>query len=126
MSDNPQSYGDIPNATDPTELHKFLLKHEVGLVWEYIPRVNADVGVRKYDDYCKVCFCAATCLQDTKESCRVWLHGIWVWAHAQEVIASKRTAGPGRCDFCFLELTSGDEKPAQIQSLRQSLVTQPE
>ena len=61
-SAKPPIEDECPNATDPTELHKFLLKHEVSLVWNYIPRVNAEVGVLKYDDYCNVCFCAATCL----------------------------------------------------------------
>ena len=64
-SAKPPIEDECPDATDPTELHKFLLKHEVGLNWDHNLHLNADGSVRKYDDYCKDCFIFAALFSNT-------------------------------------------------------------
>ena len=75
-----------PYATDPTELHKFLLKHEVGLNWDFNLHLNADGSVRKYDDYCEHCFSTAACFSKTQGDHAVYMHGVWVWLIKRQVI----------------------------------------
>ena len=83
-SAKPPIEDECPDATDPTELHKFLLKHEVGLNWDFSLHLNADGSVRKYDDYCKHCFSTAACFSKTAHG--VYMHGVWVWLITRRVI----------------------------------------
>ena len=78
MSDESLREDSFTVVTDPTEMQKFMRQHDVGLVCKYNLRVNADVRVRKYDDYCAECFCLAVVLQELSEKSRVFAHGAMV------------------------------------------------